>query len=545
MKTKKLLALLLGLLMLVSVMPMGALAEEEDDPAEPALVAPIAAEEEDEPAEEPAEPVVLEPVADPIETNLLEEAAETMDIDSNSYYLIGSMTSWNVDESLKFTLSSGNEYVLEVNNLPENAEFKVVKGNKDTWYPDQGGNYTVSAANSGHVRIWFRPSGDREGWEGWHYGYIYVEPVVNLTINEPSHGSLSMIMNGSEPSYAAPYNSLAGKGNYHIIASADEGYELVSVTCNNQTIVPNGNGEHWVDLQADSEISATFKLIERHSLVLKESIGLDFYFGIPENYTYPTANYYIFGRNGQITKTGHADPVSVTDNGVNLVKYTVNINALQIKNSVTISIEPNPTGNPYATFDASSSVYDVCKAYMSQNGSTTNLYKLAAQIISYGYYARDYLISLNSLDADNYGQIDHPEGDALYEVSAGDLAANAIVRPSDVKFALDAKETIDIILYFPTTATLTCDNGKTVTASGTKEIGGVTYYCYTISGIKPTEYTTTYTITGYAGGNVQVSVLSYIHAALVKGDTKLVAFVKTLYGYHKKALAYDPANPNA
>ena len=102
------------------------------------------------------------------------------------YYLVGSMTEWNVvaDEAHTFAVNPENdaEYMLNF-TLAENDAFKVVKveGESQTWYPEgMDNNYTVDAAHAGEKTIYFRPDG--QGGEGWHYGVIYVaaneEPVV-------------------------------------------------------------------------------------------------------------------------------------------------------------------------------------------------------------------------------------------------------------------------------------------------------------------------------------------------------------------------------
>ena len=103
-----------------------------------------------------------------------------------NYYLVGSMTDWNVvaDAAHTFTVNPENdaEYVLNF-TLAENDAFKVVKveGENQTWLPDGMGNdYTVDAAHAGEKAIYFRPDG--LGGEGWHEGCIFVpaneEPVV-------------------------------------------------------------------------------------------------------------------------------------------------------------------------------------------------------------------------------------------------------------------------------------------------------------------------------------------------------------------------------
>ena len=89
-----------------------------------------------------------------------------------NYYVIGSMTGWEVSEDYILTPNNeaeGQELMGEF-TFAANDAFKVVKNNKEVWYPDGIGNdFVISEA--GDYTVYFRPNGD--GGEGWHYGYIY------------------------------------------------------------------------------------------------------------------------------------------------------------------------------------------------------------------------------------------------------------------------------------------------------------------------------------------------------------------------------------
>ena len=89
-----------------------------------------------------------------------------------NYYVIGSMTGWEVSEDYILTPNNeaeGQEFMGEF-TFAANDAFKVVKNNKEVWYPDGIGNdFVISEA--GDYTVYFRPNGD--GGEGWHYGYIY------------------------------------------------------------------------------------------------------------------------------------------------------------------------------------------------------------------------------------------------------------------------------------------------------------------------------------------------------------------------------------
>lgn len=89
-----------------------------------------------------------------------------------NYYVIGSMTGWEVSEDYILTPNNeaeGQEFMGEF-TFAANDAFKVVKNNKEVWYPDGVGNdFVISEA--GDYTVYFRPNGD--GGEDWHYGYIY------------------------------------------------------------------------------------------------------------------------------------------------------------------------------------------------------------------------------------------------------------------------------------------------------------------------------------------------------------------------------------
>ena len=100
------------------------------------------------------------------------------------YYLVGSMTNWEINEDYKFsknTAAEGEEYKLDV-TLEANAEFKgrkVVDGEADAWYPDNCGECNKVVETAGDYTIYLRPNGD--GGDDWHYNVLYAEyhePVV-------------------------------------------------------------------------------------------------------------------------------------------------------------------------------------------------------------------------------------------------------------------------------------------------------------------------------------------------------------------------------
>lgn len=95
-----------------------------------------------------------------------------------TYYLIGSISSWGVNDDYAFSLSPSADgkvqYMLSNVTLSSGAELKVIDS-QNNWYP--GGtdnNYTVSTA--GTYNVYFRPNAD--GGSGWHESYFYLEAVT-------------------------------------------------------------------------------------------------------------------------------------------------------------------------------------------------------------------------------------------------------------------------------------------------------------------------------------------------------------------------------
>lgn len=100
-------------------------------------------------------------------------------IPTMEYYLVGSMTNWQLDLGYKLEQNPANEAEYMINLLLHNGEeFKIVKSDgltvsNDNWYPSgMNNNYQVTA--SGSYTVYFRPDG--QGAQGWHEGYILAQP---------------------------------------------------------------------------------------------------------------------------------------------------------------------------------------------------------------------------------------------------------------------------------------------------------------------------------------------------------------------------------
>ena len=94
------------------------------------------------------------------------------------YYLVGSMTEWEIDPAYKLTVNPDNEEEYRLSKLfYAGDEFKIaysdgaVIADENLFPTGSGSNFVVAA--SGNYTVCFRPDG--QGGEGWHEGYIYAE----------------------------------------------------------------------------------------------------------------------------------------------------------------------------------------------------------------------------------------------------------------------------------------------------------------------------------------------------------------------------------
>ena len=125
--------------------------------------------------------------------NLVFADGETYDMVSPGYYIVGNMTSWELNKDNKMTKNESadaDEYMKIAMPLEKDNQFKVVStedgSNITTWYP--GGetpDYTIT--EDGTYDIYFRP----EGKAGWFGNYIYVAQEISIDITENLWASYS------------------------------------------------------------------------------------------------------------------------------------------------------------------------------------------------------------------------------------------------------------------------------------------------------------------------------------------------------------------
>ncbi len=112
-----------------------------------------------------------------------------------SYYVIGTMTNWAVDDAYKLTKNEGTdvaEYSLSGLDLTTDSQFKVVyAANSEIkkWFPDPGDNYGANGeiTDDAKYTVYFRP--DYNGGDDWFCNAIYVA----MDVPEESQAVISMI----------------------------------------------------------------------------------------------------------------------------------------------------------------------------------------------------------------------------------------------------------------------------------------------------------------------------------------------------------------
>lgn len=115
-----------------------------------------------------------------------------------TYYLVGSMNEWAVDEAYVFAPNEAvsGEFMLNV-QLAEGDQIKVVgvSDGEESYYP--GGiaaPYTVDAAHAGWVTVYFRPEGNVE-WAAFG-GYMYIAARQSVEQVEAGVETTKLIENG-------------------------------------------------------------------------------------------------------------------------------------------------------------------------------------------------------------------------------------------------------------------------------------------------------------------------------------------------------------
>ncbi len=216
-----------------------------------------------------------------------------------AYYLIGSMTNWQVDPAYRFTPngSTEGEFILST-NLAVNDQIKVVQATgttTGTWYPADYGNYYVDYAHSGSVNVYFRPASNGDWWSFHSGGYFYISKLHTVTVVTDGNGTATLVP--EQPDITA---------TVYVTPTPNDGYHYDHTELYKRT----GAGENDLELVTLdwNETNKTFTMPD-FDVVIKV------YFAA---HTYGAASYEWSADNGSVTAThtctacGHVETETVS-----------------------------------------------------------------------------------------------------------------------------------------------------------------------------------------------------------------------------------------
>ncbi len=206
--------------------------------------------------------------------NLVFTDGKTYDMVSPGYYIVGNMTSDELNKDYKMTKNEGadaDEYMKIAMPLQTSNQFKVVKTtdgtNIATWYPEGTGNAygeNEEITEDGTYDIYFRP----EGKAGWFGNHIYVAQEISIDITENLWASYS----------STKALDFSNSGLTAYIATTSNGssvhYEPVTYVPANTGIILNGTqGTHVAVTIPSAEAVGTNLLVSTANAEHKVTAG--------------------------------------------------------------------------------------------------------------------------------------------------------------------------------------------------------------------------------------------------------------------------------
>ena len=439
-----------------------------------------------------------------------------------TYYLVGDFTDWKTDTAPAFIPIKNNdgleEYKLSGVQLNSDKGVKVYSSS-DSWFPSDGGNYTVT--EDGTYDVYFRPHGD--GNFDWHYGYFYLVDVTEFEITwVDGDGNIlgtDTVKKGETPVYGGETPAKADDEQYTYTfkgwspeitaATADATY---TAQFESKLNPPDGIGFH----------------LAGHSISLDGSIGVNFYMELTDEVIADNDAHMHFTipKNGE---PGYSD-VYVKDaetktlNGKTYYIFKCSVAAKEIESEITAQMFSGNKSSDVYTYSVKKYA-DYLIGHQNESTTFKKAVPLVEAMLVYGANARYYFDKTDEKPEDISVTI--PE----YERTIYDL-------PEGVTFGgatLSLKSETTLSLYFNSDheITLTCDGAVFETeSSGTSE------YVIRIRNIAAQDLNKTYTV--YVDGvkAAEYSALAYCCRAQNNSDAKLANTVKALYNYWLEAYAY-------
>ena len=186
------------------------------------------------------------------------------------YYIVGSMTSWGVDENYEMNpmLDAETEEYFYTLDLTTTSEFKVVKveGENQTWYPEgMGNNYGQNGeiTEDGEYTVHFRPNFD--GGEDWFYNCIYAKKTGEFVPEEATYYIVGD-MTGWDVNEAyemTPNNGAETEEYLYVLdLTTTNQFKVVKVQNGQQSWFPSGMGNNYGEngeITEDGEYTVYFR----------------------------------------------------------------------------------------------------------------------------------------------------------------------------------------------------------------------------------------------------------------------------------------------
>ena len=156
-----------------------------------------------------------------------------------SYYVVGNMTKWQIENTFQLLPSKTEEGLYEYyGTFAANDEIKVL-GDNNKWYPEGTDNYVF--AEAGDYVVSFRPAGNIEGWFGGYFNVAkqggddpqptekYYQKVTST--NDITDGTYLIVYEGDKNHDAVAFDGA--------LTSLDAAKNTVAVAINDGKIAPS------------------------------------------------------------------------------------------------------------------------------------------------------------------------------------------------------------------------------------------------------------------------------------------------------------------
>ena len=251
---------------------------------------------------------------------------------TTNYYLVGTMNDWGASKQFLLTPNPGNaaEYMITL-NLKADTQLKVIgvdAQNNATWYPS-GDNYYVNTA--GQYTVYFRPDGSGTG-EGWHQGYIYLDPAPAPAVPLTDLGS-------GQWQFQMPSYAVVAKIEY------DTELELQEENVNTAVLAD------WHGYEADITLQRTLKAGSWNTLAVPFNVSSQMLGYLTSTYGMQVKQLSATSLEGETIYLTFTDATEMVAGTPYLVKVSTDYDfSARALPNVEVSQELNPVETQYADF---------------------------------------------------------------------------------------------------------------------------------------------------------------------------------------------------